>query len=119
MSRTLLGLTALAVAGVVVGAAGTGAHRYEPAWGLTLCIVLVVSAATFARAWRGWWGLMVFAQVWVATVLTLYFYHGPGDSILILSDKLGLGWMIGGSVATVVPAFLPRRLMTRQDDGNR
>lgn len=103
---------ALALLGIVVGVVGTGGHRYEPYWGSVLVLSLVLAAGTYARAWRSWKGLLIFSQVWIATVLLLYFFRGPGESIVILGDSLGKVWMFGGAIAAVAPAFIPRRFMT-------
>jgi hypothetical protein len=107
-----LSYTCLAVLGVFVGAAGTVAHRYHPYWGSVLVLGLVMCAGTYARAWKSWIGMFVFDLAWLATVLFIYWYTAPGGSILIIGDTLGKIWIFGGVAVAVLPAFLPRRLVT-------
>jgi hypothetical protein len=111
MFRMILPYGALTLLGLIVAVVGTGGHRYEPYWGSALVLCLVLAAGTYARAWRSWTGLLVFAQAWIASVLLLYFLRGPGESIVILGDTLGKVWMYGGSIAVVAPAFIPRRFV--------
>jgi hypothetical protein len=112
MFRIVLSYGALAFLGLFIGATGTVGHRYTPPWGSILVLVVVLSAATFSRAWRSWIGLAVFAQAWVATVLFLDLYTPPSGSVLIVDDALGKIWLFGGVVAAVIPACIPRRWIT-------
>jgi len=111
MSRIALPYGALAFLGFFVGATGTVGHRYQPYWGSVLVLGVALSAGIFARAWRSWIGLLVYSQAWVATVLFLNFYTPPSGSVLIIDDTLGKVWFVGGVVAVVIPAFIPRRFM--------
>lgn len=117
MFRLVLPYVAMGLLGVVVGVVGTGGHRYEPYWGSVCVLVLVVSAAVFARAYRAWAGLMAFALTWLAVVLFLYSANGPGDSIVILSDGLGKVWLYGGAVAAASPAMIPEKYVKEQRHG--
>ncbi len=112
MFRITLSYAALTFLGIFVGAAGTVGHRYEPYWGSALVLGVVLSAGTFARAWKSWVGLLVFGQAWAATVMFLYFYSPPSGSVLIVNDTLGKIWLFGGVVAAVLPVLIPRRVMT-------
>lgn len=112
MFRMIWPYGALAFLGITVGLVGTGGHRYEPYWGAACVLTLVLAAGTCARAWKSWTGLLVFAQTWIVVVLFLYYLRGPGESIVIVDDTLGKVWIFGGSIAAVVPAFIPRRFVT-------
>lgn len=112
MLRTTLSLGALAFLGFVVGVVGTAAHRFEPYWGSAMVLTVVLAGATYARTWGSWSGLIAFTQVWVVTVLYLYFVRGPGGSVVIVDDALGKIWLFGGALAAILPAFIPRRFVT-------
>ncbi|MBN2177713.1 MAG: hypothetical protein JW722_08705 [Demequinaceae bacterium] len=116
MLRMVMPYGALAFLGILVAVVGTGGHRYEPPLGPACVLLLVVTAGTFARTWMSWTGLLVYAEAWIGVVLLVYFVRGPGESIVLLGDNLGKIWMFGGSIAAVVPAFIPRRFVT---DGTR
>ena len=108
-SWVLLGKTVLTVVvGLVVGAVGTIMHRSVQPWGLVLSLLLVLTAATMARALGGlvtWIGFVVGLGV---TVLALS-QGGPGGDVLVPSgQKLGLVWMLGSLVVAVVAMLLPR-----------
>ena len=111
MSRLVVPYAALGLLGLAVGVVGTGGHRFEPPWGLVCVLLLVISAAIFARAWKSWLGWLVFSEVWLAIVLLLYFFRGPGNSVVISGDRLGWTWIIGGIIAAAVPALIPGRLL--------
>lgn len=111
MLRPTLSLGALGLMGFVVAVVGTAGHRVAPYWGTALVFLLVLSASTYARAWKSWLGLVVFSQVWLVTVLFLVFWHNPTGSIAIVDDALGKLWLYGGAVAVTLPAFIPRRLL--------
>jgi hypothetical protein len=107
MTRSTLAFAGLAFAAFLGAIVSVSAHRYHPYWGAALVLALVLSSATFARAFRGWLGLGVYATVWFATVYVLSSVRGPGGSVVVLDDALGRTLLIGGSLAIVVPAFLP------------
>ena len=112
MLRNVLAIVALAVVGLFVAIVGTAAHRYEPYWGTLLAISLVLVSALFARAWRAWMGLSLFAGAWAALLLYLTYIDGPGGNIVILEDALGFAWFVGGAAAIIAVAFVPRRFVS-------
>jgi hypothetical protein len=111
MTRSTLAFAGLAFAAFLGAIVGVAAHRFHPYWGSALVIALVLSSATFARAFRSWLGLGVYATVWFVTVFPLAMFTGPGGSIVVLDDVLGRTLLIGGSLAVVAPAFFPRKWM--------
>jgi hypothetical protein len=111
MTRSTLAFAGLAFAAFLGAIVGVAAHRFHPYWGSTLVIALVLSSATFARAFRSWLGLGVYAIVWFPTVFLLAKLPGPGGSVVVLPDALGLTLLIGGSLAIVAAAFLPPKWM--------
>ncbi len=115
MSRLVIPYAVLSLLGMAVGVFGTGGHRFKPPWGLVCVFVLVVSAATLARAWKSWMGLSVFFGVWLTIVLLLYFTKGPGNSVVIAGDGLGMAWVLGGVVAAAIPAAIPRRFLGEEE----
>lgn len=95
--------------GVVVGAVGTVMHRSTAPWGLVLALVVIVCAATFARAWEGWTGSLAVTTGWLAAVLAMW-QVGPGGDILVPAlGGWGNVWILGGLVALAVPVVAPRR----------
>lgn len=95
--------------GVVVGAVGTVMHRSLAPWGLVLGLLVVVSAATFARAWQGATGTALFAAGWFATVLVLW-QRGPGGDLLVPDlGPWGTVWILGGALAAALPLLAPSR----------
>jgi hypothetical protein len=108
----------LALLGFVVAIVGTAGHRYQPYWGSILVLAVAASGGVFARAWRSWIGLAVYAGVWVSTVQYLYYGRGRGGSVAILWDALGWTWMYGGAVAVVLAATLPRRFLAEERPAN-
>ncbi|MDN4482941.1 hypothetical protein [Demequina lignilytica] len=115
MARIIGSYVVIALLGAIVALVGGGAHRSYGWVGLTLCVLLMGVASVFARTWRGFAGLGVLAGAWMLVTVPLA-GEGPGGSALIAVDALGLGWVIGGSVAVVVAAFLPRSLLLGRDE---
>lgn len=108
--RRVLELFVAVVLGAVVATIGAVAYRSYPPIGVTLCILLVLAAAVFIRAWSAWSGLIAFAVPFV--VLTYVFTRqGPGGSLLIAADNLGYAWLYGGAAAVVVASLVPARLI--------
>ena len=108
-SWVLLGKTVLTVVvGFIVGVIGTTMHRSVQPWGLVLGLLLVLTAASTARAFGGlvtWVGFVVGLGV---TVLVLS-QEGPGGDILMPSGpKIGLVWIVGSLVVAVAAMLLPR-----------
>lgn len=95
--------------GLVVASVGTVMHRALPPWGLVLGLFVVLSAAVFARAWEGLTGSVAFAGAWFLTVLVLW-QVGPGGDILVPDlGPWGTIWILGGAVASGLPALAPSR----------
>lgn len=115
MARILGSSVVIAVLGAIVALVGGGAHRSYGWLGLSLCVALMAVASVFARAWRGFGGLGVLAAVWMLVTIPLAGV-GPGGSALIPLDALGLGWVIGASLAIVVVSFLPRSLLVGREE---
>lgn len=115
MASTVWSSFAALVTGIVVALVGGVAHRSVPWWGVIGCIALVVCVGTFARAWRGWLALGIFAGAWVGVTYMLSM-EGPGGSYLIVDDALGRAWLIGGSVAVIAVSFIPRSWLMDSDD---
>jgi hypothetical protein len=111
MTRSTLAFAGLAFAAFLGAVVSVSAHRFHPYWGSALVIAFVLSSAAFARAVRAWLGLGVYATVWFVTVGLLSALHGPGGSVVVLDDALGRTLLIGGSLAIVAAAFLPRTWM--------
>ena len=95
--------------GVVVAAVGTVMHRSLAPWGVILAILVVLSAAVFARAWDGMSASGAFAGGWFLTVLALW-QAGPGGDILVPDlGPWGSVWILGGVLASALPALAPSR----------
>lgn len=103
----------LAVAlGIIVAIVGAAAYRDWPWVGLSLCVALVLFSMLFVRSWISWPGVIAFSMPWAA--LTFVFTRqGPGGSLLIPDDTLGLAWIYGGTAAIVLVCLLPPSLIGR------
>ncbi|WP_430867518.1 hypothetical protein [Demequina aurantiaca] len=110
MIRSVLAYVVLGVVGLVVALVGATAYRSIPPFGVALCIVLMLSATVFARAWKDWSGIGVFAGVWAVATYVLSM-EGPGGSLLIATDSLGYAWLIGGTTAVIVVCLIPRHVL--------
>jgi hypothetical protein len=115
MIRSALAYVVLAVAGVVIALVGASAHRAVPPVGVILSIVLVLCATVFARSWKNWSGIGVFAGAW-AIMTYVVSLEGPGGSVLIATDALGYAWLIGGVLAIIVVCMVPRSLLFGRAD---
>ncbi len=118
MVRAASSLAVIAAMGVVTAMVGAGAHRALGGWGVTLCLALMAASSVFARAWRGFLGLAIMGAAWVAVTLVLA-APGPGGSLLIAQDGLGLTWVYGGAAMFVIAAVLPGRLLVGDDERGR
>ena len=74
--------------------------------------VAVLVAVVFVRSWAGWLGLISFVVPYVV-IVWVFAQEGPGGSLLIAGDGLGLAWLYGGTLAIVVASVLPPRLLGR------
>lgn len=108
--KDALGYAVLLIGGLIVASVGAVAHRAYPPIGVVLCVAMVVLAATFARTWLSWLGIGVFAGAWM-TMTFVWALEGPGGSVLIVQDDLGIGWLVGASLAIVAAALLPSKLL--------
>lgn len=115
MIRSALAYFVLAIAGVALALVGATAHRAFPPVGVVLCVVLVLAATVFARTWREWNGIAVFAGGWAFTTYFLSL-EGSGGSVLIATDALGYGWLIGGSLAIAAVCVVPRSILFGRTD---
>lgn len=98
------------VLGLVVGAAGTVAHRAVPPWGLVLAGVLVLAAVVTLRAWGGLRVVMPFV-VGLFGAAFLLAGEGPGGDVLVPEgDGAWWVWIAAAAVATLVGCLPPRRL---------
>jgi hypothetical protein len=114
MIKTVGAYTLLAVLGTVVAIVGAASHRAIPFSGVILSVSLVFAAAIFARSWKLWSGVGVFATTWFA--LTFVFaMEGPGGSVLIADDLPGRIWVIAGAAAITVVCLIPRSLLMGPD----
>ncbi|WP_019134965.1 hypothetical protein [Cellulomonas massiliensis] len=95
--------------GLVVGAAGTVAHRAVPPWGLVLGGALVLASVVTLRAWGG---LRVVVPFVVGTFGAAFLLagEGPGGDVLVPEgDGAWWVWIAAAAVATLVGCLLPRR----------
>jgi hypothetical protein len=115
MIRSALAYVVLAVVGSIAALVGATAYRAIPPFGVVLCLVLMVVATIFARAWKDWGGIGVFAGAW-AVVTYLLSLEGPGGSVLIATDRLGYVWLFGGMISVVVVCLIPRQILFGSKD---
>lgn len=109
MIRSVPAYLVLALMGVVVAGVGAASHRAYGWIGVALCLLMVATASVFARAWKGLGGLAAFGALWAAATMVLAMV-GPGGSILIEQDAVGLTWVYGGAGIIALTAIPPRRL---------
>ncbi|WP_061963894.1 hypothetical protein [Demequina aurantiaca] len=115
MIRSALGYLVLAIVGLIAALVGASAYRAIAPFGLVLCILLMLVATVFARTWKEWSGIAVFAGAWAVLTYVLSL-EGPGGSLLIATDGYGYGWLFGGSLAIVVVCLIPRRVLFGRND---
>lgn len=108
--KVVLGYVVLVVGGIVTATVGAVAYRSIPPIGLIGCVVMVLLAAAFARAWLGWSGLAAYAGAWLAAT-SVWALEGSGGSVLIVQDIWGVGWLVGAVIAIVVVSVLPSRVL--------
>lgn len=108
--KVVLGYAVLVAGGIVSASVGAVAHRSVPPIGLIGCVVMVLFAAAFARAWLGWAGLGVLAGAWLVTT-SVWALEGSGGSVLIVQDAWGIGWLVGAAVAIVAVSVIPSRVL--------
>lgn len=108
--KEVLGYGVLLAGGIIVASVGAVAHRGNAPLGVILCVAMVALGATFARTWLSWLGLGLFAGAWTAMTF-VWAMEGPGGSVLIVQDALGVGWLVGGALAIVVASVLPSKVL--------
>lgn len=95
------------VLGIVVGVAGTVAHRSAPPWGLVAALVTLAAVCTVARATAGAGTVLTAGIGWMVTVQILT-TTGPGGDVLVPAAPIGYLWVYGGLVAVLLPLLAPR-----------
>lgn len=111
MVKSTFSYLLVAVTGVIVAIVGVGAHRAIPYLGVALALIMVAAGAAFARAWKSWSGLALYAGAWLVPT-TAFAGEGPGGSALIAGDPLGAVWAVGGAIAIIAIAVVPPRVWT-------
>ncbi|WP_297082369.1 hypothetical protein [uncultured Demequina sp.] len=108
--KTALAYLVLAAGGVITASVGAVAHRGFAPWGVIGSVLMVAFAAVFARTSMGFSGLGAFAATWVAMTL-VWSLEGPGGSVLIAQDALGISWLVGSAVVMIAAAIVPTRIL--------
>ena len=108
--KVVLGYAVLAAGGIVTATVGAVAYRSVPPLGLIGCVLMVLFAAAFARAWLGWSGLGAYAGLWLVAT-SVWALEGSGGSVLIVQDGWGAGWLVGAVLAIMVVSGLPSRVL--------
>ena len=107
-----------ALLGVVMATVGTGIHRVNPPWGITLALLIVFSAAVLARAWARRSGVIALGVAVVLGVLAMG-RLGPGGDVIIAAQPVGYAWLLASVVAVAAVGLLPRRWFSDQPVGRR
>ncbi|WP_084039389.1 hypothetical protein [Demequina sp. NBRC 110053] len=115
--KVALAYAVLAVGGLITASVGAVAHRGYAPWGLVASILMVGLAAVFSRAWLGFTGLTLFAGAWLVATF-VWSLNGPGGSVLIVQDALGIAWLAGATMMVVASALVPTRILVG-DHGTR
>ncbi|WP_159620003.1 PIG-L family deacetylase [Ruania rhizosphaerae] len=97
-----------AVLGVVMAAATTAFHRWEPPFGLVLALLAIVASGTLSRSFADRLGVIVHAVAVAATVIALA-YVRPGGDVVVTDEAIGTIWLLGAVLMTAVPGLLPAR----------
>ncbi len=116
MARVIGSYAVIALLGALTALVGAGAPRAVPWFGGAAGLIVVGAAAVFARSWRGFGGLGVIAAVWAAITIPLATV-GPGGSVLIAGDALGMAWEFGGAGVLVAVSMVPRALLVGREEG--
>ena len=98
--KDALGYVVLAIGGVITASVGAVAHRGYPPYGVIASIVMLGFAALFARAWLGFVGIGILGGAW-AVMTFVWALEGPGGSVLIAQDALGIGWLVAEDIGGV------------------
>lgn len=108
--KDALGYLVLALGGIITASVGAVAHRGYPPFGLIGSVLMVGLAAVFARAWLGFTGVGVLGGAWVLATF-VWSMNGPGGSVLIAQDALGIGWLVGGTLMVVAASVVPTKVL--------
>ncbi|WP_084106033.1 hypothetical protein [Demequina sp. NBRC 110056] len=108
--KDALAYLVLIAGGIITASVGAVAHRGYVPWGLVASILMVGLAAVFSRAWLGFTGLGVFAGAWLVATF-VWSLNGPGGSVLIVQDAVGVAWLAGATVMIVASALVPTRVL--------
>ncbi|WP_089776042.1 PIG-L family deacetylase [Ruania alba] len=92
--------------GVVVTAAATAFHRWEPPFGVMIALLVVLSSGVLARSFADRIGVLVHGLAVAATVLAIA-YLRPGGDVVVTDEAIGTVWLLGALVAAVTPTVLP------------
>ncbi|UFU07493.1 PIG-L family deacetylase [Ruania halotolerans] len=95
-----------ALMGVVVTAAGTAFHRWEPPFGLLIALVVVISSGVLARSFADRLGVLVHGAAVAATALAIA-YLRPGGDVIVTDEPIGTVWLVGVLVAAAAPMVAP------------
>ncbi|WNM28016.1 DUF6113 family protein [Demequina capsici] len=115
MLKRFLGLAALFAVGAAIATVGALSHRAFPYIGVALVILVTFTGAVFSRAWKDWGGLALYSSGWAVTVFLLA-QRGPGGSVLIVEDALGLVFLLGSTAMIVLVALIPSFLLKGRED---
>ena len=110
LMKDALGYAVLAVGGIITASVGAVAHRGYAPFGLIASIAMVGLAALFARTWLGFAGIGVLGGGWVIATF-VWSMNGPGGSVLIAQDALGIGWLLGGTLMIVAASVVPNKVL--------
>jgi hypothetical protein len=108
--KDALGYVVLVVGGIVTASVGAVAHRGFVPLGVIASILMVGLAAVFARTWLGFGGVGVFGASW-AVMTFVWSLNGPGGSVLIAQDALGVAWLLGGTLMIVTASVIPTKVL--------
>lgn len=115
--KNALGYVVILIGGIVTASVSAVAYRSIPPIGLIGCVVMVLLASLFARAWLDWNGFATYTLTWLA-VTFVWALEGPAGSVLIAQDALGVGWLVGAVIAIIIASVIPRKFLVG-DDGAR
>lgn len=108
--KDALGYAIVVLGGLITASVGAVAHRGFPPYGAIASIAMVACAAVFARAWLGFAGVGAFAAAWLVMTF-VWALEGPGGSVLIAQDSLGIAWLVGGTVMIMAASVVPTKLL--------
>ena len=101
--RLVIGL----ITGVLVATIGSFSHRAWPPIILIIALLLVVTAGVSIRAL---WGLIPVMSYAAGIFLTaqVFAQEAGNGSVVMPNDSLSISWVIGASLALIIPFLLPK-----------